>query len=111
MGQLRNNLRVDAGIDTGSVGRAWAVAAGVSDDPLAQLGAIYSEPKSLVAHGLATSHVEDHRDRRRTRYTITAACRHALASWLGQPSAAPQFLSEAHVRVGFAESGSKDDVL
>ena len=75
------------------------------------VSAIYKEPKYLVAHGLATASVEDNGERRRTRYSITEEGRTALKQWLAQPSAPPQFESEALVRVEFAEQGGKEDLL
>lgn len=75
------------------------------------VSAIYKEPKYLVAHGLATASVEDNGDRRRTRYSITPEGRAALQGWLAQPSAPPQFESEALVRLEFAEQGTKEDLL
>lgn len=73
--------------------------------------AIYAEPKNLVAHGLATATVEASGKRTRSVYAITPKGRRALSRWLAQPSAAPQFESEAIVRVLFAENGSTDDLL
>ncbi|MGH2660777.1 MAG: PadR family transcriptional regulator [Actinomycetota bacterium] len=75
------------------------------------VSAIYKEPKYLVVHGLATASVEDNGERRRTRYSITPEGRTALKQWLAQPSAPPQFESEALVRVEFAEQGAKEDLL
>jgi DNA-binding PadR family transcriptional regulator len=75
------------------------------------VSAIYKEPKYLVAHGLATASVEDNGERRRTRYSITPEGQAALKRWLAQPSAPPQFESEALVRVEFAEQGTKEDLL
>jgi PadR family transcriptional regulator, regulatory protein AphA len=76
------------------------------------VSAVYREPKTLVAHGLAEASLEDSRERRRTRYSITPAGRRALARWLTQPTTAPpEFESEALVRVEFAEMGTKKDLL
>src|SRR5206468_1036744 len=66
---------------------------------------------NLVAHGLATA-VEAHTGaRKRTIYSISRQGRTALRRWLAEESVTPQFESEAHLRVMFAESGSKDDLL
>ena len=75
------------------------------------VSAVYKEPKTLVAHGLAEASVEDAGERRRTRYSITPAGRRALARWLTLSSAPPAFESEALVRVEFAETGTKKDLL
>lgn len=78
--------------------------------PRARSG-IYNEPKKLVDHGLAKAKVE-HRGRRpRTVYSATPAGRKALRRWLSQPSAEPQFESEAFVRIAFADFGTVDDLV
>jgi DNA-binding PadR family transcriptional regulator len=66
---------------------------------------LYDDPKRLVADGLATATEEPTGRRRRTVYTITAEGRSALADWLGTPSAAPSWESEALVKVSFADAG------
>ena len=43
---------------------------------------LYEEPKKLVAHGYAKATDDSVGRRRRTRYTITAKGRRALAAWL-----------------------------
>jgi len=73
--------------------------------------AVYNEPKKLVERRLATAKVELNGKQKRTVYTITPAGRRALTRWLSQPSAPPQFESEALVRALFARSGSKEDLL
>lgn len=73
--------------------------------------AVYNEPKRLVEHRLATAKVEVNGKQSRTVYTITPAGRRALRRWLREPSAPPQFESEALVRALFAPGGSKDDLL
>jgi DNA-binding PadR family transcriptional regulator len=72
---------------------------------------IYQEPKNLVAHRLATARTETNGRRRRTVYAITPRGRGALARWLQQPSAPPQFQSEAVLRATFADGGTKDGLL
>ncbi len=73
---------------------------------------VYEEPKKLVAHGLASA-TRQPAGRRRTRsvYSVTPKGREAFRRWLAQPSAPPQFESEALVRVLFAEHGTKQDLL
>lgn len=73
---------------------------------------VYEEPKHLVEHKLARVSVEP-RGLRRTRavYSITPKGRRAFQRWLSEPSAPPQFESEALVRSMFAEQGTKDDLL
>ncbi len=73
--------------------------------------AIYDEPKTLVAHGMATATVEPRGKRSRTVYAITPKGRRALSRWLAQPCAPPQFESEALLHAAFAERGSKEDLL
>lgn len=72
---------------------------------------IYQEPKNLVEHGLAEARVEATGKRSRTVYTITDAGRAALSQWLDQPSEPVRFESEAMLRVGFAELGTKEGLL
>src|SRR6267142_5240806 len=43
---------------------------------------LYEEPKKLVAHGYARATDDSVGRRRRTRYTITAKGRRALAAWV-----------------------------
>lgn len=73
--------------------------------------AIYDEPKSLVAHGLAKATSQPDGNRPRRVYRITPKGRRALAAWLDQPSAPPAFESEAMVRSTYAEYGDKDALL
>jgi len=75
------------------------------------VSAIYEEPKILVAHGLANARQERNGRQRRTRYSITPKGRRALRAWLGEPSAPPQFSSEAALRMMFADQGDSDDIL
>ena len=72
---------------------------------------LYEEPKKLVAHGYATAADDPVGRRRRTRYTITAKGRRALASWLGTPGDGPVLEFEQLVKIHFADSGSKADVI
>lgn len=73
--------------------------------------AIYEEPRTLVAHGLALATEENTGRRPRTVYTITDAGRQALGDWLAQESAPPQFESEALVRISFPEAASRRVLL
>ena len=72
---------------------------------------LYEEPKKLVAHGYAKATDDSVGRRRRTRYTITAKGRRALAVWLSQPGDGPALEFEQLVKIHFADSGSKADVL
>jgi DNA-binding PadR family transcriptional regulator len=72
---------------------------------------LYEEPKKLVAHGLARATDASVGRRRRTRYTITPKGRRALASWLEQPGEGPVLEFEQLLKIHFADSGSKADVL
>ena len=49
--------------------------------------------------------------RRRTRYTITAAGRRALAAWLRLPGDGPVLEFEQLLKISFADSGTKADIL
>jgi DNA-binding PadR family transcriptional regulator len=84
-----------------ALGRFW---------PRAESG-IYREPKKLEAHGLARSTTEHVGDRSRTRYTITAKGRRALAAWVPTPGAGPVVEFEQLVKVFFAEQATKADLL
>jgi DNA-binding PadR family transcriptional regulator len=72
---------------------------------------LYEEPKKLVALGYARALEETDGRRRRTRCTITPAGRRALAAWLRQPGAGPQLEFEQLVKIHFADSGTKHDIL
>ena len=72
---------------------------------------LYEEPKKLVAQGLATAANPPPATRRRTVYTITAAGRACLASWMAQPAQNPVLESEQLLRIFFAENGTKTDLL
>ena len=72
---------------------------------------LYEEPKKLVAHGLARATDDSVGRRRRTRYTITGKGRRALAAWLQRPGDGPLLEFEQLVKISFADSGSRADVL
>jgi DNA-binding PadR family transcriptional regulator len=72
---------------------------------------LYEEPKKLVAHGYARATEDPVGRRRRTRYTITARGRRALADWVREPGAGPSLEFEQLVKIHFADSGSKAAVL
>ena len=72
---------------------------------------LYEEPKKLVAHGYATATDDSVGRRPRTRYTITAKGRRALAAWLQEPGDGPVLEFEQLVKIHFADSGTKADVL
>ena len=78
--------------------------------PRAESG-IYREPKKLEVHGLARSTTEHVGERPRTRYTITAQGRRALADWVPTPGEGPVVEFEQLVKVFFAEHGTKADLL
>lgn len=84
-----------------ALGRFW---------PRAESG-IYREPKKLEAHGLARGTTEFVGDRARTRYTITAKGRRALADWVPTPGGGPVIEFEQLVKVFFAEHATKADLL
>ena len=72
---------------------------------------LYEEPKKLVAHGFARAEDDPVGRRRRTRYTITPEGRRALAAWLHEPGAGPALEFEQLVKIHFADSGTKADIL
>ena len=72
---------------------------------------LYEEPKKLVAHGYARATDDSVGRRRRTRYTITAKGRRALTAWLQEPGAGPVLEFEQLLKISFADSGSKADVV
>lgn len=72
---------------------------------------LYEEPKKLVALGFARASEERVGRRRRTRYTITARGRRALAAWVEEPGAGPVLEFEQLLKIHFADSGTKEDVL
>ena len=72
---------------------------------------LYEEPKKLVVHGYARAADDSVGRRRRTRYTITPKGRRALAAWLQQPGDGPSLEFEQLVKIHFADSGTKADVV
>lgn len=72
---------------------------------------LYEEPKKLVAHGYAKATEDPVGRRRRTRYTITAGGRRALAAWLHEPGEGPTLEFEQLLKIHFADSGTKADVV
>ena len=72
---------------------------------------LYEEPKKLVALGLARAAPDPVGRRRRTRYTITPKGRRALAAWLHQPGDGPSLEFEQLVKIHFADSGTKADIV
>ena len=72
---------------------------------------LYEEPKKLVAHGFARATDDPVGRRRRTRYTITAKGRRALAAWLREPGDGPVLEFEQLLKIGFADGGSKADIV
>ncbi|NOX31338.1 MAG: helix-turn-helix transcriptional regulator [Actinobacteria bacterium] len=72
---------------------------------------LYSEPKKLVEHGLATAHREVSGQRSRRVYTITDDGRTALTAWMATSPQPPVLEAEALLRLLFAENGSTDDLI
>jgi DNA-binding PadR family transcriptional regulator len=72
---------------------------------------LYEEPKKLVAHGYARATDDPVGRRRRTRYTITAKGRRALAAWLQEPGEGPSLEFEQLLKIHFADSGSRETVV
>jgi PadR family transcriptional regulator, regulatory protein AphA len=72
---------------------------------------LYEEPKKLVAHGYAKASDDPVGRRRRTRYTITAKGRRALAAWLQEPGEGPILECEQFLKIHFADSGNTADIV
>lgn len=72
---------------------------------------LYAEPKRLVEAGLATARSEPVGQRPRTVYSITPKGRRALGRWLAKPASDSRLESETLVKLAFAGSGSKRDLL
>jgi len=72
---------------------------------------LYEEPKKLVAHGYARATDDSVGRRRRTRYTITADGRRALAAWLREPGDGPVLEFEQLLKISFADGGSRADII
>jgi PadR family transcriptional regulator, regulatory protein AphA len=74
-------------------------------------GRIYDEPKLLAERGLALARKEYTGRRPRTVYSITPKGRRALRRWAAEPGAGPILEYEALLKVAFADSGTKADLL
>ena len=72
---------------------------------------VYEEPKKLAAQELATATTVTDGPRRRTVYAITEAGRRELHRWLSEPGGDPQVQYPDMLRVLFADTGTKDDLL
>ena len=72
---------------------------------------LYEEPKKLVAHGYARASDDPVGRRRRTRYTITASGRRALAAWLQVPGDGPILECEQFLKIHLADGGTKADIV
>src|SRR5947209_6718339 len=72
---------------------------------------LYEEPKTLVAHGLASAAVARTGARRRRVYRITPRGRHALRRWLDAPGAALLLEFESMVKVVYGDFGTKEQLL
>ncbi|MBC3192209.1 transposase [Pseudonocardia sp. C8] len=72
---------------------------------------LYEEPKKLVAHGYARAADDSVGRRPRTRYTITAEGRRALAAWLSEPGEGPVLECEQLVKVHLGDHGTKADIV
>lgn len=70
---------------------------------------LYSEPKKLVAHGMATARSESVGERTRTVYEITDAGRTALGEWMATEPQPPVLEAEALLRLLFADHGTVED--
>ena len=71
---------------------------------------LYEEPRSCWL-GNAEDQEEWVGRRRRTRYTITESGREALRAWLAEPGEGPTLEFEQLLKIDFADSGSKQNIL
>ena len=78
---------------------------------LAQRATSTPSPSGSSTAGLAEAREEWNGNRRRTVYSITDRGRAALREWLATPPAPARVESEAHLRLLYANYGSKDDLL
>jgi DNA-binding PadR family transcriptional regulator len=79
--------------------------------PLSQAH-LYTEPKRLAAAGLVrVNRVPAGPHRTRQEFHITPKGRRALARWLATPPELPVLNHELMLRVGFADSGTVDDLV
>lgn len=72
---------------------------------------MYTEPKKLVEHGLATATEEAVGQRTKTTYTITKRGTKALSEWTATSPQPPVLEAEALLRLLFADSGTIDDLI
>lgn len=73
---------------------------------------IYSEPKKLVEHKLATARQATRNGRERTVYAITNKGRKALSAWLEVPAETHFTMPfEAMLKFLYAEAGDKDVLM
>lgn len=72
---------------------------------------VYEEPKRLATAGLAKATVRHTGRRPSTVYSITAAGRRALSSWLDRPGAGPALEFEALLQVAFADHGTHEQLM
>lgn len=70
---------------------------------------LYEEPKKLAALGLASTRRERVGRRPRTVYTITAAGRRALKTWLRAPGRGPELEWEQLTKLFFIDHGTTRD--
>jgi len=72
---------------------------------------LYEQPKTLVAHRLATARRERTGDRPRTVYRITPKGRRVLSAWLRDPHGGLELRSELLLKVFFAEHTDRSTLL
>ena len=72
---------------------------------------LYSEPKKLVEHGMASARHESVGERSRTVYTITEEGRAALKAWMATVPDPPVLEAEALLRLLFADLGTTEDAM
>lgn len=72
---------------------------------------LYEQPKTLVAHGLATARRERTGDRPRTVYRITPKGRRALRAWITARDGDLELRSDLVLKVFFAEQADKASLL
>ena len=72
---------------------------------------VYESAKRLVTLRLASCQSERIGGRRRTVYAITPSGRHALHAWLHEPGEGPVMEFPGAIKLFFADSGTRPDVL
>ena len=104
LGQL--SIRAHSAYELSRLGRRWRDVFWTTAESV-----VYAELGNLVRHGLATTEGQLHGRRRRAVYAISDDGRVALRAWLAVESAPLVIRNESMLKVLFADSGTKQDLL